>query len=253
MDPVLTIDVGNSRIKWALWKHAAIVEQGAHDYSVATLAGILDAAWGQLDAPTSAMLACVAGAEPQARVQAWLAGRWQIEARILSTTQPIAGLSHGYSRPVDHGVDRWAAMIAARARYQTPLCVISCGTATTLDLIAGDGRHLGGLIMPGCELMLTALKTRIPALADIQLPAALPAELFATETAAAVALGVLQMAAAGVDRACDEAREKLGASMKTLITGGAATDMLALMKNAAELHPDLVLHGLYLAAQQGQA
>jgi pantothenate kinase type III len=40
--------------------------------------------------------------------------------------------------------------------------------------------------------------------------------------------------------------------MKTLITGGAAAVMLALMKNSVELQPDLVLRGLYLAAQQDQ-
>jgi len=250
--PILTVDIGNTRIKWGLWKNADISQQDAHDYSFDTLPELLDRAWNELEVPSRVMLACVAGAAPEAKVQNWLAAHWQTQADVFQTTKQFAGLSHAYAQPEQHGVDRWAAMIAARAQYQNPLCIISCGTATTLDVIAADGRHLGGQIMPGSELMFSALKTRIPALAKLEFSAQPPADFFATSTVKAVEQGVLQMAAAGLDRACDAAREQLGANMKTLITGGAAAVMLALMKNSVELQPDLVLRGLYLAAQQDQ-
>ncbi len=250
---ILTVDMGNSRIKWASWKKAAVVEQGAHVYNSDNLPDVLSQAWNQLEAPGTVMLACVAGDEVETKMQHWLAEHWQLEARVLRSTREFAGLSHAYQHPEQHGADRWAAMIAARDLYQTPLCVISCGTATTLDLIDADGRHLGGQIMPGAELMFAALKSRIPVLSDLEFSSAAPAGPFATNTADAVRLGISQMAVAGLDRACDAAREQLGADMKILITGGAATVILALMKNAAELQPDLVLRGLYLASQQENA
>jgi type III pantothenate kinase len=247
---ILTIDIGNSRIKWALWKNALLVEQGAHDYRADNLPAILSRAWSALEVPAQAILACVAGAAAESEVQNWLTGHWQVEARVLRTTKQFAGLRHAYAQPEQHGVDRWAAMIAARKLYQTPLCVISCGTATTLDLIDADGQHLGGQIMPGTELMFAALKARIPVLSDLEFSSAVPDRPFATNTDDAVHLGVTQMAAAGLDHACDAARELLGANMKILITGGAAAAMLALMKNSVELQTDLVLYGLYLALQQ---
>ena len=250
---ILTIDIGNSRIKWALWSQAMISVQGAHDYTAKTMSQLLDTAWAELAVPSKVVIACVAGDSVLTAVQDWLAGRWQMSAQVLRTTKHFSGLSHGYAQPSDHGVDRWAAMIAARALYQTPLCIISCGTATTLDVITADGQHLGGQIMPGSELMFSTLRARLPALAEIEYSARLPAALFATNTADAVQQGVVHMAAAGLDRACDAAREMLGVEMKTLITGGAATVMLALMNHSAELQPDLVLHGIYLASQQAAA
>ena len=247
---ILTVDIGNSRIKWALWKNASMVEQGAHVYNSDNLSTVLSQAWQTLEMPGAIMLACVAGSDVEMKTQNWLAEHWQREARALRTTKQFAELRHAYAHPEQHGVDRWAAMIAARDLYQTPLCVISCGTATTLDLIDADGRHLGGQIMPGTELMFAALKSRIPVLSNLEFSSAVPDQPFATNTDDAVQLGISQMAVAGLDRACDAARERLGADMKILITGGAATAMLALMKNAAELQPDLVLRGLYLASQQ---
>ncbi|MBK8536631.1 MAG: type III pantothenate kinase [Candidatus Competibacteraceae bacterium] len=32
-------------------------------------------------------------------------------------------------------------------------CVVDCGTAITIDALAADGRHLGGVIIPGMRLM----------------------------------------------------------------------------------------------------
>lgn len=247
---VLTIDIGNSRIKWALWKNGVVVEQGAHVYNRDNLTSVLSQAWHALEVPGDVMLACVAGGDAEMKTQHWLAEHWQREARVLRTTKQFAELRHAYVQPEQHGVDRWAAMMAARDLYQTPLCVISCGTATTLDLIDADGQHLGGQIMPGTELMFAAIKSRIPVLSDLEFSSAVPDGPFATNTDDAVQLGISQMAVAGLDRACDAARERLGADMKILITGGAATGMLALMKNAAELQPDLVLRGLYRASQQ---
>jgi type III pantothenate kinase len=247
---ILTVDIGNSRIKWALWENAAVVEQGAHVYNSDNLSVILGKAWDALEVPGTVMLACVAGADTETQMQNWLAEHWQIEARVLRTTKQFAELRHGYAHPEQHGVDRWAAMIAARNLYQSALCIISCGTATTLDLIDADGQHLGGQIMPGTELMFASLKSRIPVLSNLEFTNAVPDQPFATNTVDAVQLGVTQMAAAALDHACVTAREQLGADMKTLITGGAATGMLALMKTPAQLQPDLVLYGLYLAAQQ---
>ncbi len=59
-----------------------------------------------------------------------------------------------YERPDQLGPDRWAALIAARALHPSgPALVVNAGTATTVDMLSGDGTFLGGCILPGVELM----------------------------------------------------------------------------------------------------
>ena len=48
-------------------------------------------------------------------------------------------------------------MIAARVLTDRPCYVVDCGTAVTIDALAADGRHLGGVIIPGMRLMREAL------------------------------------------------------------------------------------------------
>ncbi len=247
---ILTVDIGNSRIKWGLWQGGSLVLHQAHEYQSATLAAVLDLAWQEREPPATVMLACVAGESVEQALQHWLEQHWQQRAAVLRTCQQCGDLKHSYAQPQDHGVDRWAAMIAARTLYQTPLCVISCGTATTVDIIDASGQHLGGQIMPGTEMMIGALQTRVPGLATLEIPEQTPAEHFASASGAALKLGVMQMAAAALDRACDEARVLLGDDMKTLMTGGAAKAIMPLMKNSVVPQPHLVLQGLAIAAQQ---
>ena len=64
------------------------------------------------------------------------------------------GVRNLYERPEQLGPDRWAALIAARALHSSgPALVVNAGTATTVDMLSGDGRFLGGSILPGVELM----------------------------------------------------------------------------------------------------
>ena len=50
-------------------------------------------------------------------------------------------------------MDRFLAMVAAHAHGGGPHVLVGVGTALTLDALATDGRHLGGLIAPGPMLM----------------------------------------------------------------------------------------------------
>ena len=220
------------------------------DMTPESLNSQLDEAWHRLEQPDSIILACVAGSAIEKSVQAWLGEHWQRAARVFHATSQFGDLVHAYQQPGQHGADRWAAMIAARELYSRPLCVISCGTAVTIDVVDAAGKHLGGQILPGADLMFAALSQRLPALAKPEPgfdASGYPA--FATNTSDAVNIGVLNMLAAGLDRASDHAREIMGADTKTLLTGGAATAIMPLMKTPVELQPTLVLRGLYISAK----
>jgi type III pantothenate kinase len=56
------------------------------------------------------------------------------------------------------GSDRYAQLLGARALNQKDsLVVIGAGTAITVDAIADNGLHIGGIILPSTRLMRTAL------------------------------------------------------------------------------------------------
>ena len=55
------------------------------------------------------------------------------------------------------GADRLVNAVAAHKYYKGPLIVIDFGTATTFDVVDGEGNYCGGAISPGINLSLEAL------------------------------------------------------------------------------------------------
>ena len=60
-------------------------------------------------------------------------------------------------RPQEVGADRLLNALASHHRYGGPLIVVDFGTATTFDVVDGDGAYLGGVIAPGINLSIEAL------------------------------------------------------------------------------------------------
>ena len=67
------------------------------------------------------------------------------------------GVRNGYSSAAQLGSDRWAALISAWHMVSGKCLVVNCGTAITIDTLSGQGEFLGGLILPGVELMQRSL------------------------------------------------------------------------------------------------
>ena len=79
--------------------------------------------------------------------------KWQVEAELMKTPQEGGGIYNAYSHAEKLGSDRWAVMVAAFEKKKGSVCVVSCGTAVTLDVVNTEGLHCGGLIIPGYGLM----------------------------------------------------------------------------------------------------
>ena len=63
-----------------------------------------------------------------------------------------------YADSAKLGADRWAAIIGTRALSNSNALIINAGTATTIDLLGGNGVHYGGWILPGLSLMQESLQ-----------------------------------------------------------------------------------------------
>ncbi|MEM9304152.1 MAG: type III pantothenate kinase [Pseudomonadota bacterium] len=148
------IDIGNSRLKWALFDGTALRGAGA----VTTVADCLEALAAEADAPSAVALAPTGSPE---HAQALLSGageRWPGVPRFVARTRArCAGLVNAYQDPATMGVDRWLAMVEAWSTVRLPVCVVDAGTAVTVDAVDGAGQQLGGLIIPGQALMMGSL------------------------------------------------------------------------------------------------
>jgi type III pantothenate kinase len=190
----------------------------------------------------------VAGAEYEKSVRTWVKRRWKIVPEFLRATKQQCGVTNAYKEPARLGADRWASLIGARARYRGAVVIVDCGTAITVDAMAADGRHLGGLIAPGIELMTSSLTDKAPGI-KISDDENRDITLLGSSTEAAVAGGVLYTVASLVDRVLLDLGTELGSATKQIITGGDAERIAPLLSNQPRYEPDLVLIGLATFAQ----
>jgi type III pantothenate kinase len=118
---------------------------------------------GDWPTPAKVMLANVAGAEAGGRIREQLAP-WRPVMQEVRAEHRRCGVTNHYLKPEQLGVDRWCALIGARCLSQTAAIVVMAGTATTIDTLDADGNFLGGMIVPGIELMLRSLARETAAL-----------------------------------------------------------------------------------------
>jgi type III pantothenate kinase len=159
----------------------------------------------------------------------------------LRTPASACGVRNAYAEPQRLGVDRFLAMVAAHAHGHAPCVLASVGTALTLDALAVDGQHLGGLIAPGPQLMRQSLLG-----ATAQVRPERPGQILdlADNTADAVASGCWQAAAALIERFALRAVPQLGVAPELILGGGDAQSLLPLLSLPARLEQDGVLLGL---------
>ncbi len=248
----LTIDVGNSRVKWAEWQAGEIVASGAGVYDKKNLPASLDALLVDLKKPSVIYSVCVAAEEVRYALTQWVKQHWQLDVDFLVTGKKFNTVTHGYLDPAEHGADRWAAIVAANYLYpDVPLCVIGAGTAITVDFLKQDGRHLGGYILPSYVSMHAALTSDAANISsvlsglvagDVALDKDVP-----DNTDDAVNQGVHRLLQAGIHDFCKQAVRVLGDSVQVIVAGGFAETLLN-YPDMPEMHhePELVMQGLYL-------
>ncbi len=231
---ILCIDCGNTRLKWGVHDGAKWLAQGNIDYAdFAAFDGDL-AAQPQ---PERAAVANVAGAQVAERVGAALANL-AIPALWVRARAQQCGVTNRYDNPEQLGADRWAALIGARHLHAAPCLVVCAGTATTVDVLDGEGNFQGGLILPGVELMRQALARNT---AQLPLAEGRFADL-PRNTAAAIASGCRQAQAGAVERMFAQVAAHPDALC--LVGGGAAGEFYDLLRLPKRRVDNLVLEGL---------
>ena len=236
----LLLDLGNTRLKWALCDGGSWRSQGAVSWNEDIVLALHDV-WRELPLPHDAFGASVVDGEREAQVAAVVSACFGRETHWLRTPAEACGVRNAYADPSRLGVDRFLAMVAARADGLTPCILAGVGTALTLDALAADGLHLGGLIAPGPQLMQQSL---LGATARVHVER--PGQVLdvADNTPDAVASGCWQAAAALIERFVARMAPSLGGAPRLILGGGDAEALLPLVSVPARLSTDSVLRGL---------
>ena len=238
---IVCIDSGNSRIKWGVSDAGVWLESGAIDQADAgKLAGLAQ----RLPLPARVMLANVAGTVAREKIVAALAP-WQSLIHEVKSTASAGGVVNCYENPAQLGVDRWCALIGALVISAAPCVVVMAGTATTIDTLDEKGHFLGGLILPGFDLMRRSLARDTAALPL----AAGSYSLHPRCTDDAIVSGCIEAPVGAIERAL----ARLGGGANCLLSGGGAADLGAHLGVPHQQVGNLVLEGLLRLAEDHPA
>ncbi len=260
---VLLLDAGNTRLKWALCERGQFLQSGVFTYEWSALLAQFQTQWGGLakkGAIKQLVLSNVAGESLESLLRQWWLGTCLQEEALQETglltidivqaqTQAF-GVQCAYRQPGQLGADRWAALVAARHYITGACCVITCGTALTIDVLSAKGVHAGGLIAPGMAVMrqsLLANTTQITA--QIEAGDATNTSIFCVQdTASAVQAGIMAATTGAVQQVLQQCGEHEQLVPVCVVTGGDAQLLLPALPKGSLHKTEWVLKGLAIIA-----
>jgi len=239
---ILEIDMGNTRLKWRIRDQQTKLAQGFIGIEE-SLDLLIDNIEPYRSALSAVLVASVVGERLEQALTEWSSGYLALQPQFARSSTACGLVRNGYREPQLLGVDRWLGVVAAYRLVNQACIVVSCGTAITLDLIAQSGKHLGGFIAPGLNLMLDSLTSGTRQIKLTQTISALnlsPAASTTNAVYAACGAMLVGLIDNGTRQLCmlDQNPE-----FQIIFTGGDAVKLLPLYPQA-QIVPDLVLDGL---------
>jgi len=253
---LLTIDAGNTRTKWAIFdRHGEITQHGVCMNDQLPSIDLSPESLGY----ERVIISNVAGKTHALKFEHLLAAH-HLPVIWVKASNEACDVINRYAKPETLGTDRWASLIAAWHKKHAACVVVNIGTAVTIDALHGasgssrQGEFLGGMILPGVNLMQTRLN-----LGTAQLPANntvrefsenTPVNIFAKSTAQAIDAGALNAITGAIARMAAALETRCGQTPFIILSGGDAHIIQSYLTDAVTnptvIVDNLVLKGLYL-------
>jgi type III pantothenate kinase len=239
---VLLLDVGNSRLKICLYQPVNDVElPSGLAHTAANLTSpiqnvvaidlkhiedqhnLLNSVHALQSSASQAITqiwgVSVAGTHINQLIEDQLIG-FGLTVQWLKPTRTLQGLYNHYVNPDQLGADRWAAALGLHARFKTsrtPIILANFGTATTIDTVSTEPSFLGGLILPGVDLMFESLARR-----TAQLPMAQGSAVdHPTNTDCAIVSGVIAAQLGALQHQYNVVQQQFKSAPIVCVSGGA--------------------------------
>jgi type III pantothenate kinase len=232
----LLIDVGNTRVKWA------VIENSFNENVVVrfgSLKELSDSIQGMDTANTRVLLSAVNQTHDLMQLlnSNHFAGITSVKSKSIQ-----AGISNSYEQPERMGIDRWLAMIASYKLVDNKgIVVVDAGSALTIDVVNQKGIHQGGYIVPGMAMAQSALFSNTEQVKRYDEAVVTSGRLnkLGNNTLQCVEYGVINQQVALIEKVTKQYPEYV-----LMITGG-DSELLAEFLPTAVVDKNLVLKGLW--------
>jgi type III pantothenate kinase len=188
--------------------------------------------------------ACGASVVPEARFNLTVLCKEHFECQPLIIGDPDIelGIDALIDRPEQVGADRLVNAVAAHSRFGGPLLIVDFGTATTFEIIDGDGNYSGGVIAPGINLSVDAL----------YMAAALLPRVHIRKTDTIIGKATVPMMQSGIfwgyvsmiEGLVRRIREEYGEMLPVVATGGLAPLFAESTDVIEHIDPNMTIRGL---------
>lgn len=152
------------------------------------------------------------------------------------------GLNIMIENPATLGSDIVAVSVGAMGDYPLPVIVLDMGTATTITVVDKGNKFLGGAIVPGVALSISALSSGTALLQNVQIEA--PPKCICTTTTQSMQSGAVFGHASMIDGMIDRFEQELGCKASVVATGGIAAKVIPHCRHEVAYDEDLLLKGL---------
>ncbi len=252
---IIVLDVGNSRFKWSRLSNAVLSRVYSQEHKRQDEARVIVAALESSQTLCRIVVASVLGDDFNAAFARLACAHLRVEPEFVIPERFAYGVRLAYTDPAMFGADRFAALIAAHQEFGQACIVVDCGTAVTIDALTSTGEHLGGLILPGLDLMRRSViehTARLHTGDDRH-----DQSVFGRSTSHAVEVGALRGLAGAIDRIVEDMSTLLCKrdqdEILRVITGGAGATLLPYLTADYRLESYLVLTGLAIIARVHKA
>lgn len=246
---ILAVDIGNTNVVLAIGDTQGVRHQLRLETNAERLASDYGREISQWLADTGeeisgSIVASVVPAVTQVIVAA-LADTLGVVPLVVGSAGVDLGIAVNIDMPAQAGADRLVNAVGALAHHPLPAVVLDFGTATTLDLVAGDGAYEGGIIAPGVALSITALDNAAAQLPRLDLrPFDSDLPILGKNTVAAMESGVFWGYVSMIEGLLTRLRAAHG-DMPAIATGGLAGLFAEHLSGQVIVDRELTIRGLF--------
>lgn len=245
---LLTIDVGNTNTVLAVfdkdeilgkWRFTTNPSRTADEYAL-NISALMEMKELSLQEIEHVVIASVV---PQVvfPLRQFCTSYIECEPLVVGDSKVTLGVDVVIDNPKEAGADRLVNALAAYQLYGGNAIILDFGTATTFDVINDKGDYIGGVIAPGINLSLDALKSAAAKLPEVAIKR--PNEVVGKSTVSAMQSGIYWGYLGMIEGIISQIKnsEKIE---KVIATGG-LTSLFYNETNAIDhVEPDLTIKGL---------
>jgi type III pantothenate kinase len=238
MSITLCLDLGNTRLKWAIFSNGEIRQTGILQND-----GVED------------LQKCVESFKPDRSILSSVVDHPAAMEDILKNHTQFHKLDHHSRLPITTpvgkpetiGADRLALVVAATHYFpEKNNLVIGLGSAVTYNYINRFHQFIGGSISPGMEMRFKSLEVFTAKLPFVKPHWNFP--LLGYDTKTNIQSGVIFGLAKEIDGVIEAYHERFD-NLHVLMTGGDAHYFIPFLKNKVTVDPDVIFKGLYLISE----